>query len=108
MVIDKILSLIVKPGPDDVQFSMVREWCVYFKTELKRWCIKISRSIYIEPIKFKISIKVGMCKAEYNILIYINRNRGSLIEKDATITCREWRESKFNTSKVISIYTLHV
>ncbi len=86
MVIDKILSLIVKPGPGDVQLSMVREWCVYFKTELKRRCIKISRSIHIEQIKFKIFIKVGMCKAEYNIFIYINRNGRSLVEKDAIIT----------------------
>ncbi len=60
---------------------MVWEWGVYFETELKRRVV-ITIRIHSESVTiYSITKKLAMCKAYYNIIIYISSSRGSFVEK---------------------------
>ncbi len=49
-VYDKILSLMIKRDPADVQLSMIWKWCVYFETVLIQQRKKFFISIAIKLI----------------------------------------------------------
>ncbi len=74
---------------------MVRKWSVCFETVLKRWLwlliyiISASTSKHTEPITTRrlIILKVAVCKAEYDVFMYITGSRGSLVENSVIGIC---------------------